>query len=154
MPPGKEEKALGFYTVRPRRYRIGVLVYFLPLLSVTLHKPEMGGSSMPWIFLLVAGLFEVVWAVCLKLSNGFSRPDYTFYTIIGMIISFYFLAQAMKTIPLGTAYAVWTGIGVIGATILGIILFKESITVTRAFFVLLLLIGIAGLKITSMELQN
>ena len=79
---------------------------------------------MAWIYLFVAGLFEVFWAVGLKLSNGFSQPVINVITVLGMIASFYFLAIALKNIPLGTAYAVWTGIGTIGTVILGIILFQ------------------------------
>ncbi|NLK36913.1 MAG: multidrug efflux SMR transporter [Epulopiscium sp.] len=104
---------------------------------------------MQWVFLLVAGIFEVVWATCLKFSHGFSKLNYSIYTIIGMIISFYFLSQATKTLPIGTAYAIWTGIGAIGATIVGVLLFHESMTLIRGFFVVLLLTGIIGLKITS-----
>lgn len=104
---------------------------------------------MPWIFLLIAGVFEVIWATCLKFSDGFSKLNYSIYTVIGMIISFYFLAQATKTLPIGTAYAIWTGIGAIGATIVGILIFKESMTPARGFFVIVLLVGIVGLKMTS-----
>jgi len=104
---------------------------------------------MPWLFLLVAGLFEVVWATFLKMSDGFSKLSYSTVTVIAMIASFYFLSQAMKTIPLGTSYAIWTGIGALGAVIVGVAVFHEHITLLRGFFVLLLLAGIIGLKITS-----
>lgn len=104
---------------------------------------------MAWIFLVIAGIFEIVWATCLKFSDGFTKLNYSIYTIAGMIISFYFLAQATKTLPIGTSYAIWTGIGAIGATVIGILVFKESLTFTRGFFILLLLVGILGLKLTS-----
>lgn len=104
---------------------------------------------MSWFFLVVAGAFEILWATFLKLSEGFSKLGYSILTVAGMIASFYFLAQATKTLPLGTSYAIWTGIGTIGATVVGILLFKESITLMKAFFVLLLLVGIIGLKFTS-----
>lgn len=104
---------------------------------------------MAWLFLIIAGVFEVVWASFLKLSEGFSKLNYSIYTIIGMIISFFFLAQATKTLPIGTAYAIWTGIGAVGAVIAGIILFGESMTPARGIFICLLLIGIIGLKFTS-----
>ncbi len=104
---------------------------------------------MAWFFLIIAGIFEVVWATFLKFSEGFSKLGYSICTIAGMIISFYFLAQATKTLPIGTSYAIWTGIGAIGATIIGILIFKEQMTLTRGFFVALLLIGIIGLKFTS-----
>ncbi len=104
---------------------------------------------MAWIYLLCAGLLEIFWSTCLKYSHGFSILKYTILTIIGMIFSFLFLAQATKSLPLGTSYAIWTGIGALGAFIVGIVLFKESFTAARLFFVALLLTGIIGLKITS-----
>ncbi len=104
---------------------------------------------MAWILLLIAGIMEVGWATCLKLSNGFSKMGYSALTIIGMLISFGFLAQAMKTLPLGTAYGIWTGIGALGAVIVGLVFFKEPVTAWRMFFAAMLLIGIVGLKFTS-----
>ncbi len=104
---------------------------------------------MHWIYLIFAGILEVFWATCLKFSNGFSVLKFSILTVLGMIFSFLFLSQATKTLPLGTAYAIWTGIGALGAVIVGIVLFKESVTPARIFFVTLLLIGIIGLKITS-----
>lgn len=81
---------------------------------------------MSWIYLFIAGIFEIVWAVALKYADGFSNWFYSAVTIIGMVASVYFLAVAMRTIPLGTAYAIWTGIGCIGAFIAGILLFGEA----------------------------
>ena len=104
---------------------------------------------MEWINLFIAGFFEIFWAVGLKYSNGFSNLWISIVTIIGMILSFYFLALALKNIPLGTAYAVWTGIGTIGTAILGIILFKEPATVARIICILLIVCGITGLKLIS-----
>lgn len=104
---------------------------------------------MAWILLLIAGVMEVGWATCLKLSDGFSKVGYSVLTIIGMLISFGFLAQAMKTLPLGTAYGIWTGIGALGAVIVGLVFFKEPVTAWRMFFAAMLLIGIVGLKFTS-----
>ena len=104
---------------------------------------------MEWAFLVIAGGLEVFWFTCMKYSNGFTEIKYTVLTIIGMVFSFIFLSQATKTLPLGTAYAVWTGIGALGAVIVGIVLFKEPVTAARIFFVSLLLIGIIGLKATS-----
>ena len=104
---------------------------------------------MEWIFLFAAGLLEVFWSTCLKLSEGFSVIKFSILTVIGMIFSFVFLSQATKVLPLGTAYAVWTGIGALGAVIAGIVLFHESVSPVRLFFVALLLIGIIGLKATS-----
>lgn len=104
---------------------------------------------MEWIYLIFAGILEIFWATCLKFSNGFTVLKFTILTIFGMIFSFIFLAQATKVLPLGTSYAIWTGIGALGSVIVGIILFKESFTFARLLFVSLLLIGIIGLKITS-----
>ena len=92
---------------------------------------------MAWVTLGIAGIFEVVWATCMKYSEGFTK------------LSFFLLARATKTLPLGTAYAVWTGIGALGSVIVGFILFKEPVTAGRLIFAALLLIGIIGLKITS-----
>jgi quaternary ammonium compound-resistance protein SugE len=104
---------------------------------------------MAWVFLLIAGVFEVVWATLLKLSDGFSKVGFSIGTIIGMVISFFFLSQATKVLPMGTAYAIWTGIGAIGATIVGVFMFNESMTLARGFFLILLIVGIIGLKFTS-----
>jgi quaternary ammonium compound-resistance protein SugE len=104
---------------------------------------------MSWIFLFIAGLFEIGWAIGLKYTNGFTKLLPSVITIITMILSFYFLSTAVKTIPIGTAYAIWTGIGAVGTAILGIILFGESKELIRLFFILLIIIGIVGLKIFS-----
>ncbi|WP_163102046.1 quaternary ammonium compound efflux SMR transporter SugE [Peribacillus alkalitolerans] len=104
---------------------------------------------MAWIFLLIAGIFEVVWAMGLKYTEGFTKLYPTIITIVGMIISFYFLSMAIKTLPIGTAYAIWTGIGAAGAVIMGIILFGEPKSLLKFFFVALILAGIIGLKVTS-----
>lgn len=102
---------------------------------------------MHWFYLLVAGLFEISWAVGLKFSHGFTQIVPSILTVIGMIASFYFLALALKNLPLGTAYAIWTGIGTIGTVIFGIILFKEPVTALRLFCVALIVCGITGLKL-------
>ncbi|HJB87305.1 DMT family transporter [Mordavella massiliensis] len=104
---------------------------------------------MEWFYLVIAGGLEVFWSTCLKFSEGFTVLKFTILTVIGMIFSFVFLSQATKVLPLGTAYAVWTGIGALGAVIAGIVLFHESVSPVRLFFVALLLIGIIGLKATS-----
>ena len=104
---------------------------------------------MEWGYLIVAGGLEVFWSTCLKLSEGFSVLRFSILTVIGMIFSFLFLSQATKTLPLGTSYAIWTGIGALGAVIVGVLLFKESVSPLRLMFVALLLIGIIGLKATS-----
>lgn len=104
---------------------------------------------MPWLSLVVAGVFEVVWSTALKYSEGFSRTLPSVITVAGMIVSFFFLSQATKVLPLGTAYAVWTGIGAVGAVLVGILLFREPAGLLRLAFVGCILFGILGLKITS-----
>jgi quaternary ammonium compound-resistance protein SugE len=104
---------------------------------------------MAWIYLFIAGLFEIGWAVGLKYTEGFTKLWPSVITITGMILSFYFLSNAVKTIPIGTAYAIWTGIGAVGTAILGMILFNESKEFVRIFFIFLIVVGIVGLKIFS-----
>lgn len=101
---------------------------------------------MAWTYLLIAGVLEIAWAVGLKYAQGFTRPAASTFTIIAMIASFWFLSKAVQAIPLGTAYAVWTGIGVMGTTILGIVLFAEPRDAARLICIGLILCGIVGLK--------
>ena len=102
-----------------------------------------------WIWLLLAGLFEIQWAVTLKYTEGFTRLWPSVFCLLGMIISVYGLAVAQKTLPLGTSYAVWVGIGILGAAIFGMVLFNEPKTLMRIGFIALILIGIIGLKVSS-----
>lgn len=104
---------------------------------------------MAWMVLLVAGLLEVVWAVGLKYTNGFSRLWPSVATLAAMGVSVWLLALAMKSLPVGTAYAVWTGIGVVGTVILGIMLFGESMSPARLLCIALIVTGIVGLKLVS-----
>jgi quaternary ammonium compound-resistance protein SugE len=104
---------------------------------------------MAWFYLLIAGVFEVAWAIGLKYTEGFSRLVPSLLTVAAMVVSFVFLSLALKTLPVGTAYAVWTGIGAVGTVTVGIILFAEPATVLRLGSVALILAGIAGLKIVS-----
>ena len=104
---------------------------------------------MEWIYLLTAGLFEISWAIGLKYSHGFTLILPSILTVICMIASFYFLSLALRSLPLGTAYAVWTGIGTIGTVFLGILLFKEPVTPVRLLCISLVICGITGLKIIS-----
>ncbi|MFY4774162.1 quaternary ammonium compound efflux SMR transporter SugE [Metabacillus sp. RGM 3146] len=104
---------------------------------------------MAWILLVIAGIFEVVWAIGLKYTNGFTKLIPSIITIVGMVISVYLLSLAAKTLPIGTAYTIWTGIGAAGAVIMGILLFNEPRTLLRLSFLLLVIIGIIGLKVTS-----
>lgn len=104
---------------------------------------------MAWLVLFVAGLFEVVWAIGLKYTEGFTRPWPTAVTVVAMIVSVALLGLAMKSLPVGTAYAVWTGIGAVGTVLLGIVLFGDPTTPARLVCVALILTGIVGLKIVS-----
>lgn len=104
---------------------------------------------MEWTYLLIAGILEVAWAIGLKFSQGFTKLVPSVFTIAGMIASFYFLSLAMKNLPLGTAYAIWTGIGTIGTVIFGVLFFREPLTIVRIFCVLLIVAGIIGLKVTT-----
>lgn len=106
---------------------------------------------MHWIFLVVAGVLEVTWAVAMKYSNGFTAIVPSIITAIGYIASAVFLALALKHLPLGTAYAMWTGFGIIGTTILGALLFHEKLSVPQVICIFLIVIGIAGLKLLSKE---
>lgn len=104
--------------------------------------------SMSWTYLLIAALFEVGWAVGLEYTEGFTRPVPSVLTVIAMVISMGLLAQAVKTLPIGTAYAVWTGIGAVGTAIAGILLFGEPRNVPRFLFIGFIIAGVAGLKLT------
>jgi quaternary ammonium compound-resistance protein SugE len=104
---------------------------------------------MDWILLVVAGLFEIGWAIGLKYTEGFTRLWPTLWTVGAMIVSLALLGLALKTIPIGTGYAVWTGVGAAGTAILGIILFAEPATVLRLGSIGLIVAGIVGLKLVS-----
>ena len=102
---------------------------------------------MAWIYLIIAGLFECGWAIGLKYTEGFTRVTPSVLTVAAMIISFWLLSTAMKTIPVGTAYAVWTGIGAVGVAVMGMILFGESRDAFRIISLALIIGGIVGLKL-------
>ena len=104
---------------------------------------------MAWIYLFFAGLFEIGWAIALKYSDGFSKLFPSIRMVVSMTLSVILLAFALKTIPVGTGYAVWTGIGAAGTAILGIFLFNESAEFGRLFSIFLILAGIVGLKLFS-----
>ncbi|QBH95185.1 quaternary ammonium compound efflux SMR transporter SugE [Limnobaculum zhutongyuii] len=104
---------------------------------------------MAWIILFIAGLLEVVWAIGLKYSHGFTRLTPSIITAVAMAASVFLLANAMKTLPVGTAYAVWTGIGAVGAAVTGIVLLGESASVMRIISLCLIIGGIIGLKFSS-----
>ncbi len=102
---------------------------------------------MAWVYLLIASIFEVTWAIGLKYSDGFTNIIPSIITAIAMIASYYFLALSIKELPLGTAYAIWTGIGTIGTVVLGVILFKEPASLMRFLCIALIILGVTGLKL-------
>lgn len=104
---------------------------------------------MAWLYLIVAGILEVVWAYAMKLSNGFSRPVPTTVTIVTMIASFWLLALAMRTIPLGTSYTIWTGIGAIGAFLIGITVLDEAANPLRIAAAVLITLGLVLMKVAT-----
>lgn len=102
-----------------------------------------------WLLLLIAGLLEVCWAIGLKYTDGFRRPLASILTIAAIVASMVLLSWAARTLPIGTAYAVWVGIGALGAAILGVVLFHEPVTPARVVFLAMLLVAIVGLKATA-----
>jgi quaternary ammonium compound-resistance protein SugE len=104
---------------------------------------------MTWLILVIAGLFETAWAIGLKYTEGFSRFWPSFWTIVAMVISVWLLGLSVKTLPVGTAYAIWVGIGAVGTVILGIWLFNEPVSPLRIISLLLIIAGIIGLKLAS-----
>ncbi len=104
---------------------------------------------MAWVYLFVAGVFEIVWATGLKYTEGFTHLWPSVGTVLAMGVSFWFLSHALKTIPMGTAYAVWTGIGAVGVAILGSVLFDESRDLLRLFCILVIVAGIVGLRLST-----
>ncbi|MDZ4859822.1 MAG: quaternary ammonium compound efflux SMR transporter SugE [Candidatus Hydrogenedentes bacterium] len=107
----------------------------------------MSTNTQAWLILVAAGIFEIGWAIGLKYTEGFSKLTPTVLTVAAMIISMGLLGYATKTLPIGTAYAVWTGVGAVGTAILGIVLFGESASAMRIACLLLIVAGIAGLKL-------
>jgi quaternary ammonium compound-resistance protein SugE len=111
----------------------------------------VSSHSAAWLVLFAAGLLEIVWSASMKASDGFSKIHYTGLTIAAAWLSFWLLGLSLKTLPVGTAYAVWTGIGAVGAALLGIVLFREPATAARVGCILLIVLGIVGLKLTSSQ---
>ena len=105
--------------------------------------------ATPWVLLVIAGLFEVCWAIGLKYSDGFTRLVPTLFTVVTLLLSMVFLSKASQSIPIGTAYSVWVGIGALGAAVFGILLMNETSSPLRIVFLILLLISVVGLKLTS-----
>ncbi|HOI28275.1 MAG TPA: multidrug efflux SMR transporter [Melioribacteraceae bacterium] len=108
---------------------------------------------MAWIYILIASVFEISWAVGLKYSQGFTQLKPSIFTAVTMILSYIFLAMGTKTLPIGTAYAVWTGIGAVGTAIYGMLFFDEPKELIRIFFIFLIVIGIIGLRLTYKSAQ-
>jgi quaternary ammonium compound-resistance protein SugE len=104
---------------------------------------------MAWVYLIIAGLLETGWAIGLKYSEGFTRPGPSAVTVALMIASFWLLALALNTLPLGTAYAIWTGIGTVGTVILGVFLFNEPVEAVRLTCIGLIVAGVVGLRLVS-----
>src|ERR1043165_9739223 len=104
---------------------------------------------MPWVWLIIAGILEIAWAVGLKYADGFSRLWPSVVTVLLMLASFWCLAQAVRGLPLGTSYAIWTGIGAVGTAAFGIVLLREPATVPRLLSIGLIVAGIVGLKLTT-----
>ena len=102
---------------------------------------------MEWIWLLFAGVLEVTWAVAMKASNGFKIFIPSAITVVGYILSAVFLAMALKKLPIGTAYAMWTGFGIVGTTVLGMLMFNEKISLPQVICIVLIISGIVGLKL-------
>ena len=104
---------------------------------------------MNWVILIIAGLFEMAWAIGMKYSNGFTKLYPSIFVVVTMAISVYLLSLSLRTLPVGSAYAVWTGVGVIGTTVLGILLFEESKEPIKIACICLITIGIFGLRVFS-----
>ena len=104
---------------------------------------------MAWVYILFAGLLEIGWALGLKASHGFTRPLPTVFTLVAAALSFWLLAQAMRDLPAGTAYAVWSGIGAFGSVLLGIVFFQDSVSVAKLICLLMIVAGIVGVKVFS-----
>lgn len=104
---------------------------------------------MSWVYLFIAGFFEVVWAIGMKLSLGFTRPLESGVTIIAMLLSFGFLVLAVRDLPIGTAYAIWTGLGAVGVALLGMMYLGEPVSAMRLVCISAIILGIVGLKMTA-----
>jgi quaternary ammonium compound-resistance protein SugE len=117
--------------------------------SGTARSFRKEGPNMAWMFLLVAGLLEIVWSFTMKLSQGFTRGTPTAVTILVMVASFALLSISMKTLPLGTAYTVWTGIGAAGAFVVGVVVLGEPLTIARVLAAALIVAGLTIMKLTT-----
>jgi len=107
------------------------------------------GSAMAWGLLVLSGLIDVAWAMSVKMADGYSRPAWSVLSFVLLAAFIYTLGKALQVLPLGTAYAVWTGIGAIGSIVVGMVIFREPATFVRLFWIAITLSGIVGLKLTS-----
>jgi len=129
-----------------------VAIIFPKYYNVDVHAlVAKGGAYMSWFVLFIAGLLETAWAVGLKYTEGFTKLWPSIGTVIAMAGSFILLSYSLKSLPLGTAYAVWTGIGAVGTVILGMFLFQEPKDLSRILFIGFIIVGIIGLQITSQQ---
>ena len=110
---------------------------------------SFSSNTVAWITLVIAGLFEICWAIGLKYSQGFTKLGPSIFTLVTLAISMFLLARASQVLPIGTAYGVWVGVGALGAAVLGVVLFQETVSPMRLLFLALLLISIIGLKLSS-----
>lgn len=125
------------------------LIKKLGLTTMRASQFKRESMNKSWLLLIVAGCFEVAWAVGLKYTQGFTKLVPSIFTLVTLAISMFLLAKASRDLPIGTAYAVWVGIGALGAAILGIVLFNDTTSPLRIFFLILLLTSIIGLKVTT-----
>lgn len=108
-------------------------------------------SNLAWMLLVAAGLLEIIWAISMKASHGFTKHHFTSITLVAAALSFWLLGLSLQQLPVGTAYAVWTGIGAVGAALLGIVFFGEALTLARIGCITLIVLGILGLKLLGGE---
>jgi quaternary ammonium compound-resistance protein SugE len=118
-------------------------------ISIGDDPATLKGTEVAWVILVVAGLFEVGWAIGLKYTEGFTRVWPTIWTVLSMAVGLWLLGIAMKSLPVGTAYSVWVGVGAVGTVILGIVLFDDPVNVARLISVALIIAGIVGLKLAT-----
>ena len=128
------------------RFACGCLATGMGIFGVR-HLSNEEIMSIAWIFLLLAGFFEICFTIALKFSNGFSKLLPSIITVVFIVLSFFSVSQAMKEIPIGTAYAVWAGIGAAGTVVCGILFFGDSYHIIRLLSIMLIVIGIIGLKL-------
>jgi quaternary ammonium compound-resistance protein SugE len=115
-------------------------------IELRLHE---GDAAMAWVLLLVAGLLEIVWAFTMKLSQGFTRPGPSLVTLLAMLASFGLLSASMRTLPLGTAYTIWTGIGAVGTFVVGIVALGEAVSTARVLAAALIVSGLILMKVST-----